>query len=72
MGVFYPPSLILVISVLALILIGLHFSLALTRVKRDQTRLAQELALLRDQVDNLQNPASHINTPPSTEEETTG
>lgn len=72
LGVYYPPSLILVISVLALILIGLHFSLALTQVKKNQTRLVQELALLRNSVDSLQKSSLRGHAPVSVEEETTG
>ncbi len=52
-GVYYPPSLILAFVVVALVLIGLHFSLVLTRVKREQSRLVQELALLAEKVEKM-------------------
>ncbi len=59
LGVYYAPSLILVFAVLALILIGLHFSLVLTRVKRDQLRLVQEMALLAGKIENMHKVLNH-------------
>jgi len=60
-GVDYPPSLILVFAVLALVFIGLHFSLVLTRVKKDQARLVQEMALLTEKFEIYLKVSTHEN-----------
>lgn len=67
-GVYYPPSLILAFVVVALVLVGLHFSLVLTRVKRDQSRLVQELALLQEKVAKLERLSDEESDPRKKEE----
>ena len=46
LGIFYAPSVLLLGTILAGILLALHFSVALARLSTQNKRLAQEVALL--------------------------
>lgn len=46
-GVAYPPSLLLLGSIFAGFVLSMHFSVALSRLSEQNKRLAQEVALLR-------------------------
>jgi hypothetical protein len=46
-GVAYPPSLLLLGSIFAGFVLSMHFSVALSRLSKENKRLAQEIALLR-------------------------
>jgi hypothetical protein len=46
-GVAYPPSLLLLGSIFAGFVLSMHFSVALSRLSEQNKRLAQEIALLR-------------------------
>jgi hypothetical protein len=63
LGIFYPPSVLLLGTILAGILLALHFSVALTRLSTQNKRLSQELALLTLMVE--QQTASHSRRPAS-------
>ena len=54
LGIYYPPSLLLLGVILAGTLLAIHFSIALTRLGDQNRRLAQELALLTYRVENRQ------------------
>jgi len=49
-GIFYPPSLLFLIAFLFLLLITLHFSVVLSSLSERSKKLAQELALLREEL----------------------
>lgn len=51
-GVDYPPSVLLLGAVVLGFLISLHFSVALSRLAEQNKRLAQEMALLREELAN--------------------
>jgi hypothetical protein len=51
LGIFYAPSVLLLGTILAGILLALHFSVALARLSTQNKRLAQELALLAQMVE---------------------
>jgi hypothetical protein len=51
LGIFYPPSVLLLGIILAGTLLALHFSIALSRLSDQNKRLAQELALLAQRLD---------------------
>ena len=51
LGIFYPPTVLLLGIVLAGTLLAIHFSVSLTRLDGQNKRLAQELALLAQRVD---------------------
>lgn len=46
-GVAYPPSLLFLLAFLFLLLIVLHFSVAISRLSEKNKKLAQEIALLK-------------------------
>jgi hypothetical protein len=50
MGIFYPPSLLFLLAFLFLLLITLHFSVVLSGLAEKNKKLAQELALLRQEI----------------------
>ncbi len=52
-GIFYPPSLLFLIAFIFLLLITLHFSVIISGLSERNRQLAQEIALLRMQVDQL-------------------
>lgn len=53
LGVFYPPSLLFLLAFLFLLLITLHFSVVASGLSEKNKQLAQELALLRQEMDRL-------------------
>ncbi|MCE2488944.1 MAG: DUF2304 domain-containing protein [Anaerolineae bacterium] len=46
-GIFYPPSALFLVALLFVLTILLHFSVILTRLTQQNRELAQQLALLR-------------------------
>jgi hypothetical protein len=60
LGVAYAPSVLLLGTILAGILLALHFSVALARLSTQNKRLAQEVALLAQMVEQRGGePSSH-------------
>jgi hypothetical protein len=53
LGVFYPPSLLFLLAFLFLLLITLHFSVVVSGLSEKNKQLAQELAMLRQEMDRL-------------------
>ena len=51
-GIFYPPSLLFLIAFVFLLLITLHFSAVISGLSEKNKRLAQEIALLRQEVED--------------------
>ena len=51
-GVYYPPSFLFLLAFLFLLLITLHFSVVISGLSEKNKRLAQEVALLRQEVQN--------------------
>ncbi len=49
-GVYYPPSFLFLLAFLFLLLITLHFSVVLSGLSDKNKQLAQELALLRQEI----------------------
>lgn len=49
-GIFYPPSFLFLLSFLFLMLITLHFSVVISSLTEKNRHLAQEIALLRQQM----------------------
>jgi hypothetical protein len=62
-GVAYPPSLLLLGSIFAGFVLAMHFSVALSKLSEQNKRLAQEIALLRLEIEQgkLAKPASEGN-----------
>ncbi len=49
-GIFYPPSLLFLVAFFFLLLITLHFSVVISGLSEKNKQLAQEIALLRQQM----------------------
>ncbi len=55
-GIFYPPSFLFLIAFLFLLLITLHFSVVISGLSEKNRKLAQEIALLRQEMrDTMEN-----------------
>jgi len=52
-GIYYPPSFLFLLAFLFLLLITLHFSVTISGLSEKNKRLAQELALLRQEMREL-------------------
>jgi hypothetical protein len=53
LGIFYPPSLLFLLAFLFLLLITLHFSVVLSGLSDKNKHLAQELSLLRRELEEM-------------------
>ena len=49
-GIYYPPSLLFLLAFLFLLLITLHFSSVISQLSEKNKQLAQEVALLRQEM----------------------
>ncbi len=52
-GIFYPPSFLFLLAFFFLLLITLHFSVVISGLSEKNKKLAQELALLRQEMRDL-------------------
>ncbi len=50
LGIFYPPSFLFLLAFLFLLLITLHFSVVISGLTERSKQLAQELAILREEM----------------------
>jgi hypothetical protein len=50
LGIYYPPSFLFLLAFLFLLLITLHFSVVISGLSEKNKRLAQEIALLRQEL----------------------
>ena len=53
LGVYYPPSLLFLLAFFFLLLITLHFSVVISSLHERNKRLAQEISLLREALDEI-------------------
>jgi hypothetical protein len=53
LGVFYPPSVLFLFAFLFLLLITLHFSVVISGLSDKNKKLAQELSLLRQEMQEV-------------------
>lgn len=53
MGIYYPPALFFLIAIIFFILLMLHFSIEMTRMKDQIKTIVQELSLLKNQVHRM-------------------
>jgi hypothetical protein len=49
-GIFYPPSALFLVAIVFMLLILLHFSTVLTRLTQENKDIAQQMALLRQEL----------------------
>jgi hypothetical protein len=52
LGIFYPPSFLFLLAFFFLLLITLHFSVVISGLSEKNKKLAQELALMRQDLKN--------------------
>ena len=52
-GVLYPPSTLFLVAILCGMVIALHFSVVISGLKQQNNKLAQEVGLLRSEVEKL-------------------
>lgn len=50
-GIYYPPSFLFLIGMLFILLILIHFSMAISALDRTNKRMAQEVALLKHRIE---------------------
>ncbi|MEO8612006.1 MAG: DUF2304 domain-containing protein [Chloroflexota bacterium] len=65
-GIFYPPSALFLVAMVFVLFILLHFSTVLTRLAQENKETAQQLALLRWQLEQSQKALAEQKTPPAT------
>lgn len=58
-GIYYPPSLLFLLAFLFLLLITLHFSVVISGLSEKNKKLAQEIALLRQEIQDV--PSRKVN-----------
>jgi hypothetical protein len=59
LGIYYPPAAFLMAAVAFLFVLGVHFSWELSRLEERTRTLAEEVALLRDDLDRQARRPSH-------------
>jgi len=47
-GIAYPPSFLFLLGILFILLILIHFSIAISKLHQTHKRMAQEIALMKD------------------------
>ncbi|TFH33513.1 MAG: DUF2304 domain-containing protein [Deltaproteobacteria bacterium] len=52
MGIAYPPSFLFLVGILFILLILIHFSIAISKLHQMNKKMAQELALLKEKAEN--------------------
>ncbi|HEX2907041.1 MAG TPA: DUF2304 domain-containing protein [Phototrophicaceae bacterium] len=72
-GIFYPPSALFLVAVVFILVILLHFSTVLTRLAQENKETAQQIALLRWQLEQSQRAlAAHQNAAQEHQNDQTG
>jgi hypothetical protein len=52
-GILYPPSTLFLVAIICGMVIALHFSVVISGLKRQNNKLAQEMGLLRGEMERL-------------------
>lgn len=52
-GIIYPPNLLFLLAALFLLFIQLYFSTVITKLTQENKEIAQQMALLRNEVESL-------------------
>jgi hypothetical protein len=56
-GIFYPPSFLFLVGIFFILLILIHFSITISKLHQMNKKMAQELALLKNESESSQVPA---------------
>jgi hypothetical protein len=62
-GIYYPPSALFLVAVVFILLMLLHFSTVLTRLAQENKDTAQQIALLRWELEQAQQALARRNHP---------
>ena len=54
MGIVYPPSFLFLVGILFILLILIHFSIAISKLHKMNKKMAQEIALMKNQGDRVE------------------
>ncbi len=54
MGIYYPPSFLFLLALAFLILLLLHFSTIISSLTEKNSRLAQEIGMLKNRLDDIE------------------
>lgn len=57
-GIYYPPSLLFLVGVLFLLMVAISHSVSLSRLSETNQELAQQVALLRKELEDVKNAGS--------------
>jgi hypothetical protein len=60
-GIYYAPSALFLVAVFCGMVIAMHFSVVISQMKKQNHALAQEVALLRHEVDRMRKPGRGSN-----------
>ena len=63
LGIYYEPTLLILLGLALLLLIVMHFSYELSRMENRVRTLAEEAAILRHRVDQLEAPSDTVGPP---------
>jgi len=55
-GIYYPPSLLFLLGLLFLLLVNIGYAVTLSRLSENNHKLAQEVALLKRELEGLKKP----------------
>lgn len=59
-GIFYPPSALFLVALLFVLVILMHFSMVITRLTQENKEVAQQIALLRHELQRRD--SAHLHT----------
>lgn len=66
--VTYPPALLFAVAILFVLIILLHYATVLTKLSGENKRLAQELALLRQEIKAANAPSAPVQNQPAADQ----
>ena len=55
-GVYYAPSLLIILAIFFGMVLGIHFTMVLSRLTENNKKLIQEVGLLKNRVDRFEGP----------------
>lgn len=62
-GIYYAPSLLIVLAIFSGVVLGIHFTMVLSKLTDNNKRLIQEVGLLKNRVERLEGPRSPAASP---------
>lgn len=65
-GIHYPPAVLLPITIFFAVVLGIHFSLMISKLSEQNKKLTQEIGLLKNTVEVLQQQVVSLRVPSTT------